>query len=145
MEAIIKIHRFWQDENQTFGTCTVLDNKNQPLFVSLALERGWRNNENNVSCIPKGIYDVVLEYSPRFNQDLWEIKGVPNRSECKFHSANYWHQLNGCIALGLRTKKINSDGYYDITNSKDSIRAFHASLNNNKKALLIVTGEPTIK
>ena len=81
MKPIIMIHRFWQDGNQTFGTCCVLDDKNQPLFVALALERGWQNNQNKISCIPAGTYEVKLEYSDRFKMDLWEIKNVPNRSE----------------------------------------------------------------
>jgi len=145
MTPIIKVHRYWQDENQTFGTCTVLGDTNQPLFVSLSLERGWKGNLNNISCIPMGTYEVVLEWSDRFQTMLWEIKGVENRSECKFHAANFWHQLNGCVALGLRVKKINGDGYYDITNSKNTMSAFHAALRGKTKALLIITTEPTIK
>ncbi len=144
MKPIIKIHRYWQDTNQSFGTCTVLGHNNQPLFVGLALERGWRNNEQGVSCIPQGVYDVEFEYSDRFKQKLWEIKGVPNRSETKFHASNYWNQLQGCIALGLRAKKINADKYMDITNSKDTIKAFHMALRGHTRAILIINTEPTI-
>jgi hypothetical protein len=32
---------------------------------------------------------------------LYELQDVPGRSECKFHVANYPHQLEGCIGLGL--------------------------------------------
>ena len=142
---IIKLHRYWQDTNQTSGVCTVLDQFNFPIFSSLSLERGWRNNEKNVSCIPKGVYNVVWEYSPRFKQHLWEIKDVENRSECKFHASNFWYQLNGCVALGLRYKKLNSDNYRDVTNSKNTLNAFHTSLKGSKKVTLIVSGEPTIK
>lgn len=134
----IKINRLWQDENQTIGNCTVFDENDKPIFSSISLERGWRNNEKNVSCVPKGTYKVVLEYSPRFNMDLWELKDVVDRSECKFHSANYWHQLNGCIALGLKLKDINKDGYIDITNSKDTMSGFHTSLKGKNEALLII-------
>ena len=142
---IIKLHRYWQDDNQTSGICTILDQSNFPLFSSLSLERGWRNNDRNVSCIPKGVYDVVWEYSPRFKQYLWEIKGVENRSECKFHASNFWYQLNGCIALGLKYKKINSDNYRDVTNSKNTLDAFHTVLKNSNKVTLIISSEPTIK
>jgi len=134
----IKINRLWQDENQTIGNCTVFDENDKPIFSSISLERGWRNNEKNVSCVPKGTYKVVLEYSPRFNTDLWELKGVVGRSECKFHSANYWHSLNGCVALGLKLKDINNDGYVDITNSRDTMSEFHNALSGLTKALLII-------
>jgi hypothetical protein len=145
MKPIIKLHRFWQDEFQTSGTLTILDTNNFPLFSSLSLERGWRNNEKNISCIPTGVYEVHLEYSPLFQQLLWEIKGVPGRSECKFHSANYWNELNGCISPGLRYKKLNNDEYRDVTNSRASLSAFHKALGTHKTAILIITGEPTIK
>jgi len=136
----IKIHRYWQDLNQTSGVTTILNENNFPLFASLCLERGWRGNKPNVSCIPIGDYIVKLEYSPRFDKMLWEIKDVPGRSECKFHSANYWFQLNGCVSLGLRYKKLNSDNYRDVTNSKNTMSAFHASL-NGFTAKLIITGD----
>jgi len=144
MKPIIKIHRIWQDKNQTSGTCTVIDDDNFPTFTALSLERGWMNNQKNVSCIPAGVYTVKLEYSNKFKQKLWEIKGVPNRSECKFHSANYWYQLNGCVSLGLRYKLLNNDNYRDVTNSKDTMKAFHTALKNYSEAILIITTEPNV-
>jgi len=144
MRPLIKIHRFWQDLEQTSGTCTIIDEDNFPTFTSLSLERGWRDNQNNVSCIPIGVYKVVLEYSNKFGKKLWEIKDVTNRSECKFHAANYRHQLNGCVALGLRYKLLNRDNYRDVTNSKDTMTAFHFALKNYTEAILIVTGEPNV-
>lgn len=132
MKTIV-ITRDWQDKNQTLGKCVIYDENNKPLFSALSLERGWRNNENNVSCVPLGTYTAVFEYSPRFKQNLWELKNVPNRSECKFHSANYWYQLNGCIALGKTLKDINKDGYNDVTSSRATMKAFHKILENETR------------
>jgi hypothetical protein len=145
MKAFIKLHRNWQDTNQTLGNCTVLDNANKPVFSGLSLERGWRNNQNNISCIPAGVYTVKLEYSNRFKKKLWEIKNVPGRAETKFHSANYWFQLNGCVALGQRLADLNKDGYQDITNSVKTMQAFHKALENFQEAVLIITTEPNVK
>jgi len=124
----VKIERHWGDFNQTLGACTVFNGAGMPVFSALSLERGWNDNQPRISSIPKGKYRVVLEWSEKFQRDLWEIKGVVGRSETKFHSANYWFQLNGCIALGLKLKKINSDAYFDITNSKNTMSAFHDAL-----------------
>jgi len=142
---LIRINRTWQDDNQTLGSCTVHDRNHKPVFSSLCLERGWRNNEQGVSCIPSGTYKVVLEYSDRFKTVLWEIKGVPNRSECKFHAANYWYQLNGCVALGSGLADINNDGYNDVVNSKNTMKGFHNALNGELEALLVITGNEGIK
>jgi len=142
MIPIIKIKRYWQDKNQTLGTCTVLGANDMPLFTSLSLERGWNDNKSNISCIPLGgPYKVVLEHSPKFNKLLWEIKGVPNRSECKFHTANYWRELNGCIALGTRPADIDRDGYIDITSSSSIMEEFHKALQGYKEVRLIVEGK----
>jgi hypothetical protein len=137
MKTII-VYRFWQDTNQTLGNCTILNDDLRPLFSSLSLERGWRDNERNVSCVPLGEYKLKLEYSNKFQRDLWELKGVPNRSECKFHSANYWYQLNGCIALGRDSIDINRDGYSDITSSTSTMNAFHKAMGSDTEAILII-------
>lgn len=137
MKKII-VTRDWQDTNQTLGVCYVKDEGGNIIFKSEAIERGWRNNANRVSCIPAGEYPVKLEYSPRFKTELYEIYGVSNRSECKFHAANYARQLNGCIALGNNRKDIDGDGYYDVTSSRDAMRRFHAALGGDKQVKLIV-------
>ena len=130
MTPKVEIYRLNQNKNQTSGICIVSDENGSPLFTALSLERGWRNNEQNISCVPTGKYKIVYESSNRFKRHLWELKDVPNRSECKFHSANYWYQLNGCISLGLTFKDINKDGYRDLTDSVNTMKAFHSVLFN---------------
>ncbi len=132
----IVVIRDWQDENQTLGKCTIYNEEGKPAFSCVSLERGWRDNQRNISCVPEGEYKVVLEWSPKFKQNLWELKGVPNRSECKFHAANYWYQLNGCIALGQKIKDINGDGYNDVTSSRLTMKQFHSTLSGLKEVTL---------
>ena len=124
----IKITRHQQNENQTIGSLDLFNNDNELLFSCVTLERGWNNNERNISCVPKGEYKAVFEYSNKFKTSLWELKNVPNRSECKFHSSNYWYQLNGCIALGLQVLDINNDNFTDVTRSKPTMEVFHEIL-----------------
>ena len=71
---------------------------------------------------------------------LWEIYGVDGRSECKFHIANYWSQLLGCVALGLRTLFMDGDNTYDLTKSRIALEEFTASLRDmeGKMVKLIV-------
>ena len=132
------IQRYWSDKAQSLGTMTLLDNELNPIFASISLERGWLDNKPNESSVPAGEYDCVLEYSPRFKKDLWELKNVPNRSECKFHASNYWSQLNGCIALGYTAENIGRDFRLDVTNSGDTMDAFHRLLRNEKQIKVII-------
>lgn len=126
---IVKLKRLWEDYNQTTGILYVLNSNGQPIYASSSIERGDRCNEKNVSNIPKGIYPLVFEYSPKFDCFLYEIKNVPNRSECKIHPASYWKNLKGCIALGeLNNKDMNNDGYFDLTNSNETVKKFHKAM-----------------
>jgi len=81
---------------------------------------------------------MKLEHSPKFRKKLWEIYGVPGRSETKFHVANYWHQLNGCIALGNNRRYIDGDAVLDVTSSRDTMKAFHEAMDGHTQAILIV-------
>ncbi len=138
--AKVHLHRYSQNKTQTLGIVTVLID-GQPKYACISLERGWRNNQNNISCVPKGEYGLKLEYSPRFKKMLWELKGVPNRTEAKFHSANYWNELNGCIALGIKSADINADNFLDVIKSRFAMGLFHESLEGLKEAKLIITTE----
>ena len=137
----VKIQRHWSDKNQCTGTLLVLNENCQPIFGSLCLERGERNNQKMVSRIPAGIYDLVFEYSNRFKRSLWEIKHVPNRSECKIHQSNMWHELNGCIAPGVKLKDLDSDSYYDVTSSTKTLTEFHQALKGITKTTIEIVNE----
>jgi len=93
-----------------------------------ALELPWQNNQRMVSSIPEGEYPIVLEYSPKFKTNLWELYGVENRSEAKIHVANFTKELNGCIGIGTDHKDINGDGIIDLINSKKALDKLHKDL-----------------
>lgn len=122
-----KFYRYWGDTNQTLSSLVVYE-QSKPVFSSLALERGWRNNEPQVSSVPLGTWYAVFEYSPKFDMYLWEFKQIPDRFECKIHASNYWFNLNGCVALGRKLKDMNHDGYHDVTDSRNTIKEFHTVL-----------------
>jgi len=126
------LQRYIEDDTQTNGTLTVLNSINIPIFTCVTLERGDHNNQRNISNIPPGIYDLEFEWSPKFRCNLWELKGIPNRSEVKIHASNYWHELNGCIALGSYLAKINKDSYLDVAASRRTLKDFHRVMDTNE-------------
>lgn len=137
MKTVI-LQRYNEDRNQSLGTLTVLDEKGTMIFTCPCLERGDRNNQRGESNVLPGKYPLVLEWSPRFKQDLWELKDTAPRSEMKIHAANYWHQLNGCIAPGSYLKDINNDGYMDVARSRSQLDAYHRAMGSSKRAVIIV-------
>ena len=138
MSKRVILQRVWMDENQSTGSLIVLDKFRQPIYISPCIERGDRNNEQNVSNVPTGTYPLVWENSPKFGM-VWELKDVPNRSECKIHTANMWDQINGCIAPGTYLGKLNLDGYYDTLASRDALDRFHLALTDMQEKGTTIT------
>lgn len=137
MKEVI-INRFKIEHNYSLGDCYIRHEDGSIEYIGKSLERGWRNNQNNISCVPEGTYTLKLEYSPKFKKDLWELYGVPNRSEIKFHAANYWKQLDGCIALGNKHLDIDGDGDPDVTSSRITMKKFHDSMTGNNIAKITI-------
>lgn len=127
MKKVI-IQRFLVGPQYSLGHAYIQHPSGIVEFIGASLERGWVDNQKGVSCVPEGIYPLKLEYSPKFKKDLWELYGVPNRSECKFHVANYWYELNGCIALGRKHKNLDNDKIPDVTSSRNVMNEFEAIL-----------------
>jgi len=142
---LIRLHRKNGNKDQTLGFCNVVDEYFSPIFSSISLERGKRNNQPNISCVKAGTYIVKREWSEKFQKELWEIKEVPGRSECKFHVVNFFRDLNGCVGLGTSPADIDNDGNIDITKSKLTMDEFHRVMAPYKEAVLIITEEPYLK
>ena len=134
MKKVVLLRDLFIDDKASLGTLYVYDEFKNQLFKSESLERGWINNENMISCVPQGCYPLKYEYSDKFKKKLWELKNVPNRSECKIHVANYWKQLNGCISPGFKRKYIDNDNILDVTSSGDMLKLFHKAMSEDEEA-----------
>ena len=134
-EVIIVRHKVTND--YSLGRCYIKNEDGCLDEIGVSLERGWQDNKSNISCVPVGNYELKLEYSPSFEKSLWELKGVPSRSECKIHTANFWKQLNGCIALGEKFVDIDNDGDLDVTDSDNTRKYFHSKMTGNSARIII--------
>lgn len=126
----VEIQRVCTGNDGTFG---VLLYEGKPLCVTL--ENVWRNNERRVSCIPRGIY-TAEEFSGQKYKDVWEIKGVKNRSAILIHWGNLETDTDGCVLVGK---------YFADFNGKQGIAESAKTVNMLRKILpekfdVIVTG-----
>lgn len=92
--------------------------------ICFTCEQPWNNNENNVSCIPEGDYELHAFNSPAhghtfvFHNPALDVYGTPalipagrrGRSLCEIHAANWPYQLRGCVAVGQRILDIQPHG-----------------------------------
>lgn len=119
---------------ETLGTLTVTQ-PHGSIWSCRTLERPWKNNMSNVSCIPKGSYPVSIQ--PFHSTSMYELSGTAPRTGIFIHSANYYDQVEGCIALGVNPSDINGDHQIDVTSSVATITEF-MSLMGNKPFTLII-------
>lgn len=65
--------------------------------------------EDSGRLVPAGEYDLVEDWHHPADMDhryrVPELRGIPGRSDCQIHIANWATQLDGCIAPGI----INSE------------------------------------
>ena len=86
-------------------------------FECKTLELPWLQNQENISCIPTGIYKCRKIVSQSLGE-CFEIIDVPNRTYVRGHKANYTRQIKGCVAFGMYHSDIDGDGVMDIAQSK---------------------------
>lgn len=56
--------------------------------------------ENSNKIIPPGTYGIAKYYSPNNKREVPLLTGIMDRSFIEIHPANYYYELEGCIALG---------------------------------------------
>lgn len=89
------LERFAYLDSGTLGKLTIDD------WSCYTIERPWKNNAANVSCIPEGTYACQPFSGSRF-QNVIQVMDVPDRTFILIHVANFPHDVEGCIGVGDR-------------------------------------------
>jgi len=63
------------------------------------LEPPWLLNQTNVSCIPAGIYKVIIEREPGHHNKYY-VTNVAGRTHITIHVGNTVDDTKGCLMLG---------------------------------------------
>lgn len=69
---------------------------------AVSLENPWKDNQQNVSCIPEGVYLCTEYNSPKFGR-TFQITDVPDRGLTEpiiFHWGNLTKHTRGCPLIG---------------------------------------------
>ena len=78
----------------------------ESLYFCDTLEPTWRDYANGAykvkgrSAIPEGRYAVVISFSPKFQQWLPILLGVPKFEGIRIHAGNCSEDTEGCILVG---------------------------------------------
>ena len=113
---------------------------NQKPFCK-TIEREWKDNEKNISCIPPGRYKLIPHVSPSMgrvialvgldNQGV-TLHGPSQRTHIYIHAANRADELLGCIAVGSCI--VDGIAVYD---SKNTLAKLIAKLGRVEHELVI--------
>lgn len=132
---VASLLRIQSDDNQTLGELCAYDG-HEMIFSCKSLELPDNRNKRNISRIPAGAYLCTKRYSEKYKWH-YEILNVPNRSFILIHAGNYNRDTKGCILLGSSFSDINSDGYLDVTGSRNTIDNFMTVMDNEPFYLTI--------
>ena len=138
-----KLLRIIKSDKETLGV--LITEETNEIFVCKSLELAWKGNQSNISCIPAGEYICKWTRSVHLSQlkgeDVftYQVFDVPEREGIRIHSANYFTQIQGCVALGSALKDINSDGQLDAVHSGETVAKF-AEIMNHEDFKLIIEG-----
>jgi len=134
--AKIILNRFISTSEGTFGVLTVDGKK----FYSV--EKPWKNNEPEISCVPSGDYTLTPHGSEKYGNVLCLIndemkithfKGHDSkRYACLIHVANYERDVIGCIGLG--DKRLG----HMVTNSRKAIAEFYSIIDPKESHQLTI-------
>jgi len=133
---IVKIKRLKDNGVQTIGELSIFED-GVKIFSCKTLELPWKDNQRSISCIPEGKYPLVHRQSKKYGDHL-HIRKVPGRYYILMHSANYFHQLKGCIAVGREFMHIDDDKQIDINASRDTLRDIVYMLERGVEHTLII-------
>lgn len=128
---VVTLTRYSDNGVQTIGTLTYKD------FKCDTLELAWKDNQKNISCIPKGLYTVKQSFSPKFMKNVYQVQNVFNRSGILLHKGNFFFDIQGCILLGSGFSDINKDGQMDVLNSTVIVSKFESIMQGKSFTLII--------
>lgn len=130
------LYRLDEGTEQTLGCLTLWDGL-EKVFECVTLELPYEDNMTNISCVPKGTYDVEPRYSDKY-KNHFILDDVPNRRYILIHYGNYNTDTRGCILVGSGFAQINADSLLDITASRRTLSNLLDSANGNGFKLTIV-------
>lgn len=87
----------------TPGALQIIGMTHMPIYT---LEEPWRDNLENVSCIPAGHYSVRPhgwdQNTKCHKVKCWELNHVTGRTGVLIHEGNTTNDILGCILVGLK-------------------------------------------
>ena len=63
-----------------------------------SLELPWKDNSEDVSCIPEGTYLLKRDHTGK--HQYYAVQDIPSRTNIEWHMGNYLKDILGCTVFG---------------------------------------------
>lgn len=103
--------------------CLTLEDADRGLKKTDSLEYIHTIKQQNITAIPTGRYQVIIDMSVRFKKLMPLLVGVPGFAGIRIHSGNTAADTDGCLLLGT---EVVSDDF--IGNSREALAGFYPLL-----------------
>lgn len=124
----IRIDRAWRKKGYTisrviingerFGDgknwCSVLEDEDRGLTSDMTVQEIRSLKILGKTAIPRGIYECVITYSPKFKRMLPLLLNVKGYSGIRIHSGNTASDTEGCLLPGINNAvgRVNNSRYW---------------------------------
>ena len=117
-----------------------------------AIEPPWRGNEDDLSCIPTGVYDLlpcmhnISTPSRKDDYPAYEIAGVPGRNGIHIHIGNTVDDTTGCVLIGngfgILSGRVSKRQLPAVLSSRIAFEQFMAVMGGDVGKLEVVNACP---
>lgn len=124
----LKLRRFEFTKLSTLGALT--SNGNHECFIledtDRLLERDPSAKVYGKTCIPRGLYQVIITWSNRFKRELPILREVPGFEGVRIHPGNTHEHTEGCLLPGTSFVKVGEA--HQVQNSREAFRKLYAKI-----------------
>lgn len=92
---MLKVQRKYYTSLSTIGQLSIDD-----VIECFTLEPRKDQSQGKPFCTPEGTFDLVMQFSPRFQRVTPHILGVPGFDEIEIHPGNFPWNTEGCTCVG---------------------------------------------
>jgi len=106
------------------GTYGGLVMNDSPLCVTV--ERPWLDNQEGISCVPRGMTAHFTKYLSPHNGLTWITQDFKPRTNIEIHAANVPLQVEGCCGVGQYFADFS--GVMGVANAQQTMKLLRQAL-----------------
>ena len=126
----LRLSRIESNDKCTRGVLTV-DGE----AICVTLENPWLDNQEDISCIPAGIYGLK-PFNGATKKNVYQIMDVPDRTYVLIHIGNTEKNTEGCVLPGSYYGELA--GEPAVLNSGKAMRILRGLLKNDSHTIEII-------